>query len=221
MSNDIIVTICGFTGTSPELRLSGDGSRPWTQFRLASTPSVRGADGKWRDLETTWLTVKAFGRLAENLCYSVRKPDPLIVSGRLRTEAWEDRDGNARTSLTLIAEAVGHDLSFGKASFARVVRAASDAATDTAAAAEDLAAVEGGATTDGCATADACVVTGASGPGVNVDDGEGAESGDGGADAGASRTYLGVPVGDAISREFDEGIAQETVSDGELVGASV
>lgn len=126
MSNDIAVTVRGFTGTGPELRRSADGNRPWTQFRLASTPSLRDADGNWRDGATTWVTVKAFGPLAENVCRSVRKPDPVIVTGRLRTEVWKDSEGTERSTLTLLADAVGHDLTFGDARFARVSRASTE-----------------------------------------------------------------------------------------------
>jgi single-strand DNA-binding protein len=53
---------------------------------------------------------------------SVRKGEPVIVHGRLRTDVWEREDG--QSSITYVVEAtyVGHDLTRGTASFDRSVR---------------------------------------------------------------------------------------------------
>lgn len=119
MSNDITVTVRGFCGTSAKLN-EAEGRRPWAQFRLASTPSIRTPEGGWRDGETTWLTVKTFGNLAKNVGVSVRKSDAVIVVGRLRTERWTGEDGQERESLVIVADSVGADLAFGHGTFTRV-----------------------------------------------------------------------------------------------------
>lgn len=124
MSNDITVTLRGFCGTTPAVRAGAESARPWAQFRMASTPSSRDAEGVWHDGETVWVTVKTFGRLAQNVGESLRKSDPVVVVGRLRTESWRGEDGEERSTLTVVADAVGHDLALGTSRFSRVVRRA-------------------------------------------------------------------------------------------------
>lgn len=131
MSNEITVTVRGFCGTTAKLN-EAPGRRPWAQFRLASTPSFRNPEGGWRDGETTWLTVKTFGDLARNVGKSVRKSDPVIVVGRLRTERWRTEDGVERESMVLVADAVGPDLALGRSDFTRVTYRAGEQADQEA-----------------------------------------------------------------------------------------
>ncbi|MFI5427755.1 single-stranded DNA-binding protein [Aeromicrobium sp. UC242_57] len=62
MTNDNILTFHGHVGTPVELR---EGANvPWVLFRVASTPSFWDqASRSWRDLPTTWMSVKAFRQL--------------------------------------------------------------------------------------------------------------------------------------------------------------
>ncbi|GAA3608156.1 single-stranded DNA-binding protein [Microlunatus ginsengisoli] len=91
-------------------------------FRLASTPRVQ-RGGEWVDGPTTWITVKAFRVLAKNLALSLRRGDPVIVIGRLRTATWE-RDGQVQERLELDAVTVGPDLRRGSSMFHKNPRAA-------------------------------------------------------------------------------------------------
>ena len=84
-------------------------------FRLASTPRVL-RNGEWVDGPTTWITVKAWRMLAKNLAASLRRGDPVIVIGRLRTSTWE-RDGQTYERLELDAVTVGPDLRRGASMF--------------------------------------------------------------------------------------------------------
>jgi single-strand DNA-binding protein len=52
----------------------------------------------------------------------VRKGDPVLVHGRLRTDVWEREDGHTSVSYVVEATCVGHDLSRGTAVFARAAR---------------------------------------------------------------------------------------------------
>ena len=144
MSNDITVTVRGFSGTSAKLN-ENPGRTPWSQIRLASTPSLRTPEGGWRDGETTWFTVKTFGDQARNVAASVRKGDALVVVGRLRTERWTTDAGEPRESMVIMAESVALDLALGQARFTRVVHGrlpvgeASEPGTGTQAPADDAA----------------------------------------------------------------------------------
>ncbi len=60
--------------------------------------------------------------LAKNVLASIKKGDPVVVVGRLRTSRWEDAEKGAQSRLTIEAIAVGHDLSGGVATFQRIAR---------------------------------------------------------------------------------------------------
>lgn len=143
MSNDNILTFHGHVGTPVELREGA--SVPWVLFRVASTPSVWDqATRSWRDLPTTWMSVKAFRHLAQNAAESLAVGDPVVVIGRLRTENWATKEGEARESTVLEASLVAHDLSRGVARFRKVDRQQAQAPASDGTA-EALAELEGGA----------------------------------------------------------------------------
>ena len=129
---EALVQMTGHVGTEVDIR--GNGSV--TAFRLACTPRVRGKDGEYSDGNTTWIDVTCFRSLATHVAASVRKGDPVIVIGKLRTSVWV-KDGQTRERLGLEAETVGHDLSRGTAIFRKSVRSSAEP-TDGEEALEDL-----------------------------------------------------------------------------------
>jgi single-strand DNA-binding protein len=81
------------------------------------------------DNGTNWYTVTAFRQLALNTNSSLRKGERVVVSGRLRMRDWTAGE-RAGTSIEIDADAIGHDLSWGTASFTRGMSSrAADAAT--------------------------------------------------------------------------------------------
>lgn len=88
-------------------------------IRLASTSRYFDQDkGEFSDRKTEFFTVYARRALARHVIESVSKGDPLIVSGRLGSAEWV-KDGRTGFSMTIQAEAIGHDLTFGSARFER------------------------------------------------------------------------------------------------------
>ena len=76
---------------------------------------------EFKNRKTEYIKVQVRKRsLAENVLKSVKKGIPLLVSGRLATHDWEDREGNHRTEIVLHAENVGIELSYGIADFQKV-----------------------------------------------------------------------------------------------------
>ncbi|MDO4913890.1 MAG: single-stranded DNA-binding protein [Bifidobacteriaceae bacterium] len=111
------VTMNGFVGNEPETFGKNDVG---ITFRLANTRRYfSNEDKQWCNGTTTWLTVKAYRSLANNIKQSVRKGDPLIVNGVLHTEEWE-HEGSKRSRVILEAQNVGHDLAFGTTQFERI-----------------------------------------------------------------------------------------------------
>ena len=115
---EALVQMTGYAGTEVDVRGNGSVSA----FRLACTPRVRGKGGEYSDGNTTWIDVTCFRTLATHVAASVRKGDPVIVVGRLRTSVWQ-KDGQTRERIGLEAETVGHDLSRGTAIFRRAAKA--------------------------------------------------------------------------------------------------
>ena len=93
------ITVCGNIA-EPTLRYTTN-DKPILTFSLASSRKVND------EVQTTWHNVKCFGTLAENLANVVAKGDRLLVSGRIEAEKWEDKDGNNRTTVFLIADEAG------------------------------------------------------------------------------------------------------------------
>ncbi|MEV0894828.1 single-stranded DNA-binding protein [Promicromonospora sp. MEB111] len=117
--NDVTVTVSGFAGNSPALH-TGTG-KPFAMFRVASTRRYVNDAGEWTDGATLWFTVKAWRTAAVNLVRSVRKGDPVVVTGRLEMDEWAGPDGEPRSGLVIAATGVGVDATRGKVEFSRLV----------------------------------------------------------------------------------------------------
>jgi len=126
--NETMVTVVGHVATDPALRVTAGGARV-ASFRLASTERRydRGAGG-WRDARTTFFTVTAWRNMAENVCGSVEKGQPVVVHGRLKDGSYDNKEGQHRTVFEIEAFAVGHDLRRG---VARFTKSAVSAAAET------------------------------------------------------------------------------------------
>lgn len=119
---EIRTTLQGNATGDPQPR---EGKGQFTAIlRMAVTPSYYDSEkGAFGDRKTEFITVFARNNLARNVLTSVIKGQPLVVTGRLPSSEWTGDDGMVRHSLTMNAEAVGHDLTFGKAVFTRPLKA--------------------------------------------------------------------------------------------------
>ena len=118
---DAQIALSGNVGNDVEFN-SGDG---WSlaRFRLGCTPRWRKGN-EWVDAETTWISVRASGQTALNVRDSVRKGDPMVIVGRLRTRSWLDEDGVKHERLQVEVTSLGHDMSRGVSTFVRPERVA-------------------------------------------------------------------------------------------------
>lgn len=116
------ITVRGYAGNKPEIRMTNSGTEVAT-FRVASTPRWRNSTtGEWASGETNWYSVAAFGAFANNVAESISKGDPVVVVGRPKIRSWEGKEGSAGTEVEINAQTVGHDLKYGRSSFAKVNR---------------------------------------------------------------------------------------------------
>ncbi len=114
------ISVQGLVATTPRHLITQDGL-PITSFRMASTNRrFDRTTGKWVDGETNWYTITAFRQLAINVAGSVSKGERVVVSGALRVRDWDNGE-RAGTSVEIEAEAIGHDLNWGTATFTRTI----------------------------------------------------------------------------------------------------
>ncbi|MER7278327.1 single-stranded DNA-binding protein [Dactylosporangium sp. NPDC000244] len=118
---ETMVTVVGNVLNAPDCRRLVDNQTLVTSFKVASTSRrLDRADGRWIDGDSLRVRVNCWRQLAENVARSVQVGDPVIVTGRLYSRDWETEDHVRRVSYELDAQTVGHDLSRGRAKFARI-----------------------------------------------------------------------------------------------------
>ncbi len=118
--NEAFVTFQGWVGTEVVHRETPQGNV--ANFRVGSTPRIRRRNGDWVDGPTSWFSVSCWRTLADHVQTSVRKGEPVLVHGRLRTDVWEREDGQSSVTYVVEATYVGHDLNRGTASFLKSSR---------------------------------------------------------------------------------------------------
>ena len=100
-------------------RLTADPAVRWTaggkavcELRVAFNARRYDRDQQqWVDGDSCYLKATAWESLAEHLGDSLSKGDAVVVSGRVRTEQWEDRNGGGKRSQdVLLLDSCGPDL---------------------------------------------------------------------------------------------------------------
>lgn len=120
MTHNSQITITGFVAGEPQFFPENDGKTAFLSARIGSTPrKYDRQNNDWIDGETTWFDLNAYGALAKNLEVSIEKGTPLFISGNLTSRVWTDDEGKEHTVNVIKATAVGHNLTFGTATFKR------------------------------------------------------------------------------------------------------
>lgn len=95
------ITIQGRIGTDIELRRTGTGVAV-ASFTVAVDRDFKSGGEK----ETDWFDVVAWRNTAEFLNTHFAKGRMIVVSGRLQTRSWNDKEGNKRKSVEIVADNV-------------------------------------------------------------------------------------------------------------------
>ena len=75
------------------------------EFGLAVNRKFRTPQGEDR-VDTVFVDVAAFGKLADIIMQYCHKGRPLFVEGRLRYDSWEDKQGGKHSKLSVVAETI-------------------------------------------------------------------------------------------------------------------
>lgn len=97
------IVIMGRLARDPELRRTQTGT-PVASFRLAVERDFK--DKASGERITDWIDVTAWSYTAEFVSKYFTKGRMAVVSGRLQTQEWTDRDGNKRRSVGVVADSV-------------------------------------------------------------------------------------------------------------------
>jgi single-strand DNA-binding protein len=172
MINEAHISLSGYVAMQPVLKHTRTGV-PALNLRVAWTPRrMDRVTGEWIDMSTSFVTVYAYRKLAENAATCLRKGDPIVLRGRVTTRDFEDKNGHQRTALEVDAISFGHDMSRGVSTFQRV-------RPQTGMTANEYQESENGAREGGADGRDDVAALG-SGPDRTGPDGTGAGRSDGG-----------------------------------------
>ena len=97
-----VVAIIGRMVKDPELKTTNSG-KSVCSFRIANDSGYKDASGQ---SQTNWLDVTAWGKTAEFVCKYFPKGSLIAIDGRLQTRQYQDKNGNNRTAVEVVANNV-------------------------------------------------------------------------------------------------------------------
>ena len=97
-----VVAIIGRMVKDPELKTTNSG-KSVCSFRIANDSGYKDASGQ---IQTNWLDVTAWGKTAEFICKYFPKGSLIAIDGRLQTRQYQDKSGQNRTAVEIVAQNV-------------------------------------------------------------------------------------------------------------------
>ena len=167
MNQTAVVMMAGHVVTDPKLAGTRSG-QPFTRVRIGVTTRKQDRlTGEWKDSASSYFTVSCWRRMATNAAASLRKGDPVIVWGKLRSRVWVDGNGEKHRIIDIEADTICHDASMGWTHF---MRGRTPGPTADELAQRDLAAKQDQELADGGSPDDFADRAGADGAPLTVDD---------------------------------------------------
>lgn len=97
------VILVGNCGQDPEIKYTANGAAI-TSVSIATSESWKDKQTGQQQERTEWINIKAFNRLAEIIGEYVKKGSKIYIEGRIRTDKWQDQNGNDRYSTYVLAD---------------------------------------------------------------------------------------------------------------------
>lgn len=117
-------SVSGNLAFDPELRFSNSG-RAVCSIRVAYSERVKDdKTGEWKDGETCFYDIQAWGNLAENICEALQKGDRVVAEGRWEEQQWANEAGEEQSRVVLVARDLGPSMIFKAARVMRPERTA-------------------------------------------------------------------------------------------------
>lgn len=96
------VMLIGRITAKPELRYTGS-NIPYSRFSVAVNRTFSNSQGQ---RETDFINVIIWRKQAENVCNFLDKGSLVSVEGRIQTGSYDDKDGNKRYTMDVVADSV-------------------------------------------------------------------------------------------------------------------
>lgn len=97
------VILVGNLGNEPEVRYTGSGT-PIANFSLATSETWKDKQTGELKEQTEWHKVVFFNRIAEVIKEYLHKGSKVYVEGSLRTNKWQDKNGQDRYTTEIIGQ---------------------------------------------------------------------------------------------------------------------
>lgn len=123
MAGETALTIVGNLTQDPELRFTPSGAAV-ANFTVASTPrTFDRQSNEWKDGETLFMRCSIWREAAENVAESLQRGMRVVVTGRLKSRSWEDKEsGQKRTVMEMDVDEIGPSLRYATAKVTRTQR---------------------------------------------------------------------------------------------------
>lgn len=111
MPDDLFISVSNARIVAePELKFLSSGV-PVFNARVAVNHRRKSKQtGEWEDSGTTWLTLVAFGQLAEESAEHLQQGDLVTGSGEFQAREWETKEGEKRITNEVTMRHLGRDL---------------------------------------------------------------------------------------------------------------
>jgi single-strand DNA-binding protein len=104
------VTIIGRLTKDPELRFTPSGDAV-ASFSVAVNERIKDGN-EWKDGEPSFYEVKAWRKLGEQTAETLSKGNRVVVTGKMKIEKYEAKDGTTRYSTVVTADDIGKSVLF-------------------------------------------------------------------------------------------------------------
>lgn len=122
MANDNVITIVGNLTDDPELRFTPNGVAV-ANVRVAVNRRVRNSQSnEWEDKLDGYFTVNVWRDYAQNVADSLSRGTRVLVTGRLTSRSYQDKDGNTRWVTEIEADEICPSLRWATAQVTKVSR---------------------------------------------------------------------------------------------------
>ena len=123
MAGETTLTIIGNLTQDPELRFTPSGAAV-ANFTVASTPrTFDRQSNEWKDGETLFMRCSVWREAAENVAESLQRGMRVVVTGRLVSRSWEDKEsGQKRSVMEMQVDEVGPSLRYATAQVTKAQR---------------------------------------------------------------------------------------------------
>ncbi len=114
--SDNQVTMTGNITRDPEIRFTNTG-KSVTSFSIAVGRRYQ-VNGEWQE-QTSFFNVSAWGQLGENVAASCSKGSRVTVTGRMEQREYQDKEGNKRQAVDLVADEVAASMKWATVGITR------------------------------------------------------------------------------------------------------